>query len=187
MSRVGKQPIALPKGVKLSIEGAQGAQVIKVEGPKGKSQRKLISTVTAAMEDDALVLSRIGDGKPERSAHGLERALVSNMVKGVSDGWAKELDLIGVGYRADMKGANVVNLSLGYSHPIDYPLPAGITGTVIKEGRDTTVRIEGIDRQLVGQVAAEIRGLRKPEPYKGKGVRYKGEVVKTKAGKAGKK
>lgn len=187
MSRVGKQPIKIPSGVKLALEGQPGSQRVKVEGPKGKSERSLTSTVVGKMEDGLLVLSRVNDEKPTRAAHGLERALIANMVKGVSEGFAKELDLIGVGYRADMKGADVVNLSLGYSHPIDFQLPKGIKGTVIKEGRDTTVRVEGVDRQLVGQVAAQLRALRSPEPYKGKGVRYKGEVVKQKAGKAGKK
>jgi large subunit ribosomal protein L6 len=186
MSRVGKQPIAVPKGVKVTVDGAPGAQVVKVEGPKGKLQRRLTSPVRAEMAGDQLVLTRVDDEKSSRSCHGLDRALTANMVKGVSEGFIKELDLIGVGYRADMKG-NTVNLALGYSHPIDFPLPEGVKGSVIKEGRDLTVRLESADRQLLGQVAAEIRSLRPPEPYKGKGVRYKGEVVKQKAGKAGKK
>lgn len=186
MSRVGKQPIVLPKGVKVSVEGSTGAQVVKVEGPKGKLQRALHSPVSAKVVDGHLELARADETQRSRMLHGLERALVANMVTGVSEGFTKDLALIGVGYRADMKG-NVLNLALGYSHPIDFPLPAGIKGSVIKEGRDITVRIEGVDRQLVGQVAAEIRSLRKPEPYKGKGVRYTTEVVKQKAGKAGKK
>jgi len=186
MSRVGKQPIAVPKGVKIALEGAVGAQVIKVEGPKGKLSRALNAPIKAEVTGDVITLTRTDDEKQTSAFHGLERALIANMVKGVSEGFVKELDLIGVGYRADMKG-NVVNLALGYSHPIDFPLPDGIKGSVIKEGRDTTVRLEGVDRQLVGQVAAQIRALRAPEPYKGKGVRYKGEVVKQKAGKAGKK
>jgi large subunit ribosomal protein L6 len=187
MSRVGKQPIAGPKGVKLLLEGQEGSQKIKVEGPKGKSERAIASTIIAKMEGDTLVLSTANNEKLTRAAHGLERALVANMVKGVSEGFIKELDLIGVGYRADMKGDSVVNLALGYSHPIDFNLPKGVKGVVVKEGRDTTVRLEGVDKQLVGQAAAQIRALRAPEPYKGKGVRYKGEVVKQKAGKAGKK
>jgi len=187
MSRVGKQPIKVPSGVKLALDGQVGNQTIKVEGPKGKAQRTITSSIVAKMEEGSLVLSVSNDETKTRAAHGLERSLVANMVQGVSVGFMKELDLIGVGYRADMKGTNIVNLALGYSHPIDFPLPNGITGTVVKEGRDTTVRIEGVDRQLVGQVAAQIRALRAPEPYKGKGVRYKGEVVKQKAGKAGKK
>lgn len=187
MSRVGKQPIKVPSGVKLALEGQAGNQTIKVEGPKGKMQRTITKSIIAKMEEGALVLSVGDDETKTRASHGLERSLVANMVKGVHEGFFKELDLIGVGYRADMKGSDVVNLALGYSHPIDFKLPKGITGTVIKEGRDTTVKIEGVDRQLVGQVAAQIRALRAPEPYKGKGVRYKGEVIKIKAGKAGKK
>jgi large subunit ribosomal protein L6 len=186
MSRVGKQPITVPKGVKLALEGTVGAQVLKVEGPKGKLKRTLSAPIKAEVTGETLTLSRLNEEKQTSALHGLERALIANMVKGVSEGFFKELDLIGVGYRADMKG-NTVNLALGYSHPIDFPLPEGIKGTVIKEGRETTVRVEGVDRQLVGQVAAQIRALRAPEPYKGKGVRYKGEVVKQKAGKAGKK
>lgn len=186
MSRVGKHPITVPKGVKVAIEGAAGAQTIKVEGPKGKIERKMTSPIKAEMSGDTIVLTRANEETPTKALHGLERALLANMVKGVSDGFIKELDLIGVGYRADMKG-NTVNLALGYSHPIDFPLPAGVKGSVVKEGRDITVRLEGVDKQLVGQVAAQLRSLRPPEPYKGKGVRYKGEVVKQKAGKAGKK
>ncbi len=186
MSRIGKNPVPLPKGVKVAIEGAAGKQILKVEGPKGKMQRPLSATVTAEIKDNALILGRINDEAPTRALHGLERALAANMVTGVTDGFFKDLDLIGVGYRADMKG-NTVNLSLGYSHPIDFDLPPGIKGSVIKEGRDITVRLEGVDKQLVGQVAAQLRSLREPEPYKGKGVRYKGEVIKLKAGKAGKK
>jgi large subunit ribosomal protein L6 len=187
MSRIGKQPITVPNGVKVALEGQAGSQKIKVEGPKGKAERVITSTISAALEGGVLTLTRANELKPTKASHGLERSLVANMVKGVSEGFYKDLDLIGVGYRADMKGTNVVNLSLGYSHQIDFPLPKGVTGQVIKEGRDTTVRVEGVDKQLIGQVAAQIRALRKPEPYKGKGVRYKGEVVKQKAGKAGKK
>lgn len=182
MSRVGKQPITLPQGVKATIAG----QLLKVEGPKGKLERTLHEGITATVKDGELLLTRRDDSKQSRMLHGLERALSNNMVTGVSVGFFKDLDLIGVGYRADMKG-NTVNLALGYSHPIDFDLPAGIKGSVIKEGRDVTVRVEGIDKQLVGQVAAQIRSLRPPEPYKGKGVRYKGEKITMKAGKAGKK
>ena len=118
--------------------------------------------------------------------HGTERALAQNMVVGVTQGFVKELDLVGVGYRADMQGTTI-NLALGYSHPIDFPLPAGVKGAVVKEGRDISIRLESADKALIGQVAAKIRSLRKPEVYKGKGVRYKGEQIKLKAGKAGKK
>jgi large subunit ribosomal protein L6 len=183
MSRVGKQPIALPKGVKAEISG----QRVKVEGPKGKAERTIRPEIKIGIEDGKIVLSRVSEAKEVRAYHGMERALVNNLVVGVSQGFVRELDIIGVGYRADMKGANVINFALGHSHQIDFPLPAGVTGAVVKEGRETTVRLEGVDRQAVGQTAARIRALRPPEIYKGKGVRYKGEVVKTKAGKTGKK
>ena len=132
------------------------------------------------------MVSRANDDQAVRAYHGMERALVHNMIVGVSQGFEKELQLIGVGYRADSKG-NVLNLALGHSHPIDFELPAGVKGTVIKEGRDISIKLESSDRQLLGQTAARLRSLREPEPYKGKGVRYKGEVIKMKAGKSGKK
>ena len=182
MSRIGKQPINVPKGTKVEVKDG----VVKVEGPKGKLERKLRPEITATLNDGVLELARTGDSKTDRAYHGMERALVSNMVHGVSEGFSKVLDVIGVGYRADMSG-NTLNLALGYSHPIDFPLPEGVKGSVIKEGRDIAIKLEGVDRQLIGQVAAQIRSLRSPEPYKGKGVRYQGEVIKLKAGKAGKK
>jgi len=182
MSRIGKQPIAIPKGVKAVLAG----QLLKVEGPKGKLERQIRPEISLAIESDKIVLSRKNDEQTVRAFHGMERALVHNMVVGVSEGFEKELQLIGVGYRADSKG-NVLNLALGHSHPIDFELPAGVKGTVIKEGRDISVKLESVDRQLLGQTAARLRGLREPEPYKGKGVRYKGEVIKMKAGKSGKK
>jgi large subunit ribosomal protein L6 len=187
MSRVGKQPITVPKGVKVAINNVTGSgQNLKVEGPLGKLERALSQGVTAEMIDGTLVLKRASEDRNIRALHGMERALINNMMIGVSTGFSKQLELVGVGYRADMKG-NVINLALGYSHPIDFPLPKGITGEVIKEGRDISVKITGMDKQLVGQVASEIRRLRKPEPYKGKGVKYSDEVIKRKAGKAGKK
>lgn len=182
MSRIGKQPVPLPKGVKAVIAG----QLLKVEGPKGKLERSLRSEIKVEQVGETLVLSRNGDTKEARAFHGMERALVNNMVQGVAAGFAKELALIGVGYRAEAKG-QVLNLALGYSHPIDFELPDGVKGSVIKDGRDTFIRLESMDKQLLGQTAAEIRGLRPPEPYKGKGVRYRDEVVKQKAGKSGKK
>ena len=187
MSRIGKQPVALPKGVKAEIAG----QLVKVEGPKGKMERRLRPEIRAQMVDGEIVLSTAATGKGSTGKsvsayHGLERALVHNMVVGVSEGFTKELELIGVGYRADITGTTL-NLSLGYSHPIDFPLPKGVKGTVIKEGREIFIKLEGCDRQLVGETAARIRQLRKPEVYKGKGVRYRGEFVKLKPGKAGKK
>lgn len=182
MSRVGKQPVALPQGVKAVIAG----QILKVEGPKGKLERSIRPEVAVEIKEKEIILSRKEETQTARAFHGMERALVHNMVHGVSQGFEKELSLIGVGYRADQKGT-VLNLALGYSHAIDFPLPAGVKGTVVKDGRDTYVKLESADRQLLGQTAANIRSLRKPEPYKGKGVRYRDEVVRTKAGKSGKK
>ena len=182
MSRIGKQPIALPAGVKAVIAG----QLLKIEGPKGKMQRELCREIKVELADGKLVFTRSGDSTKVRALHGMERALANNMVKGVSQGFEKQLALVGVGYRVEEKGKNLL-FNLGYSHPIEFDIPAGIKASLVKEGRDTFVKLEGIDRQQVGQVAAEIRSLRAPEPYKGKGVRYRNEVVKTKAGKAGKK
>ena len=187
MSRIGRLPVDVPQGVKAEIEGAAGSQLLKVQGPKGKLERRIRPEITVAMEEGKLVFSRTSDAKTTRAFHGLERALANNMVKGVSAGFVKELSLIGVGYRADMKGATALDLALGYSHPIEFPLPTGVKGSVIKEGRDTFIRLESADKHMVGQVAAQIRSLRPPEPYKGKGVRYRDEVVRQKAGKAGKK
>lgn len=182
MSRIGKQPIVVPKGVKAIIAG----QLLKVEGPKGKLEREIRPEISLKLDGEKIVLERANEEKSVRAFHGMERALVNNMVHGVMHGFEKELQLIGVGYRADSKG-NTLNLALGYSHPIDFELPQGVKGTVIKEGRDVSIKLESVDKQLLGQTAARIRSLRKPEPYKGKGVRYKDEVIKMKAGKSGKK
>ena len=183
MSRIGKMPVVLPSSVKAAVVG----QMVSFEGPKGKASREVRPEVQVKLEDGKIILTRAADDGKSRAFHGLERALLANISKGVSEGWTKELELIGVGYRADMKGKDVLNLELGYSHEIDFPIPAGITATVSKEGRQIFVKIEGIDKHQVGQVAAEIRALRPPEPYKGKGVRYKTETVRRKAGKSGKK
>lgn len=182
MSRIGKNPVEIPKGVKAEVIG----KLLKIEGPKGKLERTVRREIDVKLEDGRVVFTRSNDAKESRAYHGLERSLAANMVKGVTEGFVKELQLIGVGYRADTKG-NTLSLGLGYSHPIDFELPKGVSGKVLKEGRDIFVQLEGIDKQLVGQVAAEIKSLRPPEPYKGKGVRYRGEFVKIKAGKAGKK
>ena len=182
MSRIGSKPVTLPSGVKAEIAG----QLIKLEGPKGKLQREFREEISIELKDGELVFTRCDDSKPARAFHGMERALINNMVVGVSEGYVKELELKGVGYRAEMKGQGFT-LGLGYSHPIDFPLPAGVSGSVVKEGREIAIRLEGVDKQLVGQTAARIRALRPPEPYKGKGVRYRGEEVRRKAGKAGKK
>lgn len=182
MSRVGKLPVELPKDVKAVVSG----QLLKIEGPKGKMKRNVRPEISVSVKGNQLVFERIDDSKPTRAYHGMERALANNMVQGVSKGFEKQLALIGVGYKAEEKGKNLV-FSLGYSHPIEFVFPEGIKGSLIKEGREVFVKVEGVDKQLVGQVAAKIRSLRAPEPYKGKGVRYRNEVVKTKAGKAGKK
>ena len=181
MSRIGKLPVEVPAGVKIAIVG----QLLKVEGPKGKLEREVRPEIAIEFANNEISFKRVEDSKEARAYHGLERALCSNMVTGVSAGYEKQLSLLGTGYRADMQ-KDTINLALGYSHPIDFPLPVGVKGTVIKENRDTDIKLESADKQLLGQTAAQIRALRAPEPYKGKGVRYRDEVVKTKAGKAGK-
>ena len=175
MSRIGKQPIAVPPKVKVEVKGQQ----VLVEGPKGKLNFKLPARTNLKVEGGNVVVSRSGDDAQSRALHGLSRALVNNMVKGVSEGFVKKLEIQGVGFKAAVVG-KVVNLSLGYSHPINYAIPDQIKVTVEE---NTKVTIEGPDRQVVGQVAAEIRGYYPPEPYKGKGVRYVGEHVPRKEGK----
>ncbi|MEJ2580390.1 MAG: 50S ribosomal protein L6 [Acidobacteriota bacterium] len=178
MSRIGKLPIPLPKGVDVSISG----DVVNVKGPKGQLQVTILPGITAAVEDGNLNINRADDEPQSRSFHGLTRALLANATTGVSEGWEKKLEIVGIGYRAEGKGKNVI-FNLGYSHPIDFAVPDGIEIDV--DAKANTVTVKGIDRQQVGQIAAEIRGLRPPEPYKGKGVRYFGERVRTKAGKQG--
>ena len=181
MSRIGRMPIPIPSGVTVDI--GRGNQVT-VKGPKGEISRTLSSEMTIELEDEMLVVKRPTDQRRHRAFHGLTRALLANMVTGVSEGYRKELQIVGVGYRAVQRDEGLV-LSLGFSHPVEIHPPEGITFTVTsRDGRDFTV--EGIDKELVGKVAAEIRALRKPEPYKGKGVRYADEHVRRKAGKAGK-
>ena len=178
MSRIGKLPVLIPEKVTVEV----GDKVVRVKGPKGELEQHILPVVTVKIEDGNVVVTRNGEAKEHRSAHGLTRTLVSNMIEGVSKGFRKSLEINGVGYRAAKAGENL-NLTLGYSHPVSYPAPQGITFAV--EGT-TKVHIDGIDKQRVGQVAAEIRDLRPPEPYKGKGIRYEGEVVRKKLGKAGK-
>ena len=178
MSRIGKKPVALPKGVKVTIHGAEAV----VEGSKGTLRCPVPAGITLDVQADSITLSRANDEAQNRAFHGLTRALLNNAVQGVTNGWKKELDIVGVGYKAAMEGA-VLRLDLGYSHPINYTAPAGISIAVDK---NTHLVVSGIDRQLVGQVAADIRKFRKPEPYKGKGVQYTGEVIRRKAGKTGK-
>lgn len=176
MSRIGRLPIVLPDGVKLHV--ADG--VARVEGPKGKLSRALPSDVTVAIEGRTATVHRGDDSNRGRSIHGLARRLVANMVQGVSSGFTRVLEISGVGYRAEARG-NVLWLTLGYSHPIAYQLPAGVTAKV---DRQVVITLEGSDRELLGQVAAQVRQLRPPEPYKAKGIKYATEVIRRKAGKA---
>jgi large subunit ribosomal protein L6 len=175
MSRIGKQPIVIPSKVKVEVKGQQ----VSVEGPKGKLNWRLPSRTSVKMEGDRIVVSRKSDEPRDRALHGLSRALLNNMVRGVSEGFVKRLEIQGVGFKAAVAG-NSVNLSLGYSHPIAYAIPPQVKVTVEE---NTKLVVEGPDRQLVGQVAAELRSFYPPEPYKGKGVRYSDERVIRKEGK----
>ncbi len=178
MSRLGKIPVQIPVGVDVKIADGE----VRVKGPKAELSTPIIDGVDVRASIGAVDIVRKGDSRGERSAHGLMRRLVANMVEGVSGGFTRTLEIQGVGYRADAKGA-LLHLSLGYSHPIVYQLPEGVSATVQNQ---TIVTLTGADRQLVGEVAANIRKLRPPEPYKGKGIRYSDEQVRRKAGKAGK-
>ena len=175
MSRIGKQPIALPPKVKVEVKG----QKVHVEGPKGKLDWELPARTSVKVTDGKVEVARAGDDAQAKALHGLSRALINNMVKGVSEGFMKKLEIQGVGFKAAVQG-KVVNMSLGYSHPINYAIPDQIKVTV---DENTKITIEGPDRQVVGQVAAELRGFYPPEPYKGKGVRYSDERVERKEGK----
>lgn len=179
MSRIGKKPIDLPKGVTVKIEG----NVVAVQGPKGKLDTALPRGIKMEQKDGHLVAIRENDS--QAALHGLARALVNNAVEGVTKGWTRELEIVGIGYRAEMKGKGTVVFTLGYSHPIEYPLPTGVDVTV--DPKQTRLTLTSIDRQKVGQVAAEMRALRPPDPYKNKGVRYAGERLKKKVGKTGAK
>jgi large subunit ribosomal protein L6 len=179
MSRIGKLPIEIPKGVKVTYNDG----FIQVDGPKGSLSRTIMDGVTMDLSDTRIVVARVDESIRSRSAHGLTRTLVNNMVTGVTKGFETALEISGVGYRAEVKG-DVLNLSLGYSHPINFPLPKGITVEVEKM---TKVLVKGIDKELVGQTSAKIRAFRGPEPYKGKGIKYAGEAILRKAGKTGKK
>jgi len=179
MSRIGKKPIAIPKGVTVKIEG----NTVAVQGPKGKLDTELPAGIRMQQQDGNLVAIRENDS--QSALHGLARALVNNAVEGVTKGWTRDLEIVGIGYRAEAKGKSTVVFNLGYSHPIEYPLPSGIDVTI--DPKQTKLSVTGIDRQKVGQVAAEMRGLRPPDPYKNKGVRYAGERLKKKVGKTGAK
>jgi large subunit ribosomal protein L6 len=177
MSRIGKKPIAIPNGVTVKAD----ASGVEVKGPKGQLRQPLPPGVTAAIEDGQIVTRKTSDDQELDKFHGLARSLVHNAVLGVTEGWKKELDIVGVGYRAEMKGQQI-HLALGYSHPVVFDIPKGIDVAIDKQ---THIVVTGCDRQLVGQVAANLRRLREPDPYQQKGVRYTGEVLKKKAGKTG--
>ncbi|HEV2578379.1 MAG TPA: 50S ribosomal protein L6 [Acidobacteriaceae bacterium] len=179
MSRIGKKPITLPKGVKYTVQ----TNTVVVEGPKGKVSALIPEGITLNEKDGVLHVERQNDS--QAPLHGLARALVFNAVEGVTNGWKRELDVVGIGYRVEMKGKNTVVFTLGYSHPIEFPLPTGIEVAI--DPKQTHVTVSGIDRQKVGQVAADMRALRKPDPYKNKGVRYSDEKLKKKVGKTGAK
>jgi large subunit ribosomal protein L6 len=179
MSRIGKKPIPVPAGVKYTVNG----NTVLVEGPKGKVTTLLPEGIKLVQKDGIIIAEREND--KQAAFHGLARALVFNAVQGVTQGWKKELDIVGIGYRVEMKGKGTVVFTLGYSHPIEFPLPTGITVEI--DPKQTHLTISGVDRQKVGQVAADMRALRKPDPYKNKGVRYTGEKLKKKVGKTGAK
>jgi large subunit ribosomal protein L6 len=179
MSRIGKNPIVIPAGVKVSLAG----ETISVQGPKGQLSRLIPATVGVSVEADSIVVKRPEGVRVDTSLQGLTRTLVANMVEGVTKGYERVLQINGVGYRAEMKGA-VLNLALGYSHPIEYALPQGIDAEVEKQ---TKITLKGIDKELIGATAAKIRSFRAPEPYKGKGIKYAEERIMRKAGKTGKK
>ena len=183
MSRIGKKPIAIPGGVSINVDG----NFVKVKGPKGELSQQLSNGITASVEDNELTFERPSEQKSDKALHGLYRSLVNNMVLGVSEGYTKKLELVGVGYKANVQ-SNVLELSLVYSHSIFLSLPPEITVKAeTQKGQNPIITLESADKQLIGQIAAKIRSLRKIEPYKGKGVRFVGEVIRTKAGKTASK
>jgi large subunit ribosomal protein L6 len=175
MSRIGKKPIQIPQGVKVQLDGL----TVRAEGPKGKLSQAVPAGLTPRVTDGTLVIERSGEDRRVRALHGLARALVANMVAGVKDGFERRLEIVGIGYRAQMQG-KAIQLALGYSHPIVFALPEGITAEIDKQ---TAITLRGADKALLGETAAKLRALRKPDPYKGKGIRYAGEVVRRKVGK----
>ncbi len=178
MSRIGKLPVIVPKGVDVKVDG----RTVHVKGPKGELARTFHAAVEVARDDGSVIVTRKDDSQQSRALHGLSRTLIANMVRGVTEGYAKDLEISGTGYRAQLVGKKL-QLALGYSHPIDIDPPAGISFAVETPQK---LRVSGIDKELVGEMAAKIRGLRVPDPYKAKGVKYAGEVIRRKAGKAGK-
>lgn len=179
MSRIGRMPVAVPAGVKVDIQGTN----VHVKGPKGEMERSFSPSIGISMEDGTVIVQRSSDAPTHRALHGTTRALVSNMITGVSSGFEKVLEIDGVGYRAEMQGANLV-LYVGYSHPVTIEPPTGISFEV--ETKIRQIKVRGFDKEQIGQVAADIRKIRPPEPYKGKGIRYQGEKIRRKAGKSGK-
>ena len=175
MSRIGKQPIPIPQGVKIQIEGL----TVRAEGPKGKLSQMVPAGLTPKVADGTLVIERSGEDRRVRALHGLARALVANMVTGVKDGFERKLEIVGIGYRAQMQGKSI-QLALGYSHPVLFPLPDGVTAEI---ERQVAITLRGPDKAVLGETAAKLRSLRKPDPYKGKGIRYAGEQVRRKVGK----
>jgi large subunit ribosomal protein L6 len=177
MSRIGKKPVPVAKGVTVTVDG----QTVKVKGPKGELSRTLPADIRVALESDQVVVNRPSDEPRHKALHGLSRTLVANMVEGVTKGFQKQLDIVGVGYKAETRPYGL-QLALGFSHPVEYRAPAGIKLTA---PTPTSIVVDGADKEVVGQVAAELRSLRPPEPYKGKGIKYAGEQIRRKAGKAG--
>lgn len=184
MSRIGKMPITIPKGVEVKISDKK---LVTVKGPKGELSQQLDMDLDAKLEDGVLTITRPTEQKRHRSMHGLYRSLINNMVVGVSTGFVKELEVIGVGYRASNTG-QLLEMSLGFSHPVMFAIPEEVTVTAAQEkGKNPIIKLESADKQLVGQIAAKIRSFRKPEPYKGKGIRFVGEEIRRKAGKTASK
>ena len=175
MSRIGRKPVSIPQGVKVQIDGA----TVRAEGPKGKLTQPIPAPLSAKIEGNVLLIARPDDDRHVRALHGLTRALMANMVSGVKDGFERKLEIVGIGYRAQMQGKSI-QLALGYSHPVIFPLPDGITAEIDKQ---TAITLRGADKALLGETAAKLRALRKPDPYKGKGIRYSGEYVRRKVGK----
>jgi len=180
MSRIGKKTISIPPGVKVNLNSSDG--VIKVDGPKGSLSHSMSRDISIEIAGNEVKLSRKTDSNGDKALYGLTRSIVANMITGVAEGFTRKLEISGVGYKAEVQG-NSLNLSLGYSHPVKYQLPKGITAEVEKQ---TLITLKGVDNQLLGQVASEIKAYRVPDPYKAKGIKYSGEVIRRKAGKAGK-
>jgi large subunit ribosomal protein L6 len=180
-SRVGKRPVEIPKGVTAAVNG----RVVEIKGPKGQLRRPVVENVDVALQDGRLVVTSNAAGRDASRLQGLMRALLAGMVKGVADGYERILELRGTGYRVELKGTTL-NFALGFSHPVTFPLPQGLSATIPADSKGTVLILQGADKELIGQTAAKIRGFRPPEPYAGKGVRYRGERVREKAGKAGK-